>query len=153
MIFSKEVQHEVDIAKQRLNLPSLSELELVAQLKIVQQHNPSTGFHVDTAAVLVISEEIDRRRKLTKFDYTARIKEAEAEAMRGCGLSDVLYESRVQVSYANILAQAPEAERAATEAALKERGYEPNFVPYQAEKGECSLTGIDENCCPCGQHP
>lgn len=90
---------------------------------------------------------------MAKFDCTALIKEAEEKAMRGCGLSDVLYEKRVQEAYASILAQAPLAERDATEQALKERGFDPDFEPYQPGAGECSLTGIDIDCCPCGRHP
>lgn len=81
------------------------------------------------------------------------IKDAEAEAANGCGQSDVLYEARVQAAYAAILNRAPASERAETEVALKKRGFDPNFVPYEAQEGECSLTGIDENCCPCGNHP
>jgi hypothetical protein len=82
----------------------------------------------------------------------AIIDAAEAEAAHGCGLSDVLYEARVQAAYEAILEKAPATERAATEIALRKRGYDPDFVPYQAGEGECSLTGIDEDCCPCGRH-
>ena len=81
------------------------------------------------------------------------IEVAESEAARGCGLSDVLYERRVQESYASILDRAPEAHRAETEAALRKRGFDPDFTPYEAGAGECDLTGIDVNCCPCGRHP
>lgn len=84
---------------------------------------------------------------------TLRIKRAEAEALRCCGSSDVLYESTVQASYASILAKAPAEEREATEAALKARGFDPQFVPYEAADGECDLTGIDVDHCPCGRHP
>lgn len=82
-----------------------------------------------------------------------RIENAEREAARGCGLSDVLYETRVQAAYAAILEAAPAAHLAETEAALRSRGFNPDFEPYQAGPGECSLTGIDVDCCPCGQHP
>ncbi|MCA3000372.1 MAG: hypothetical protein ING75_17425 [Rhodocyclaceae bacterium] len=82
----------------------------------------------------------------------AIIEAAEAEAGHGCGGSDVLYEARVQSAYAAILEKAQATERAATETALRKRGYDPDFVPYEAGEGECSLTGIDENCCPCGRH-
>jgi hypothetical protein len=86
-------------------------------------------------------------------NLAALIEDAEREAARGCGLSDVLYERRVQAAYASILDQAPEAERTETEAALKKRGFDPDFVGYQAGEGECSSTGIDVDCCPCGRHP
>jgi hypothetical protein len=82
-----------------------------------------------------------------------RIQEAEQQAARGCGQSDVLYESRVQAAYSSILAQTPEADRPAAEAALRARGFDPEFTPYEAGPDECSLTGIDVNCCPCGRHP
>lgn len=81
------------------------------------------------------------------------IQVAETEAASGCGLSDVLYEARIQNTYRSILQQATGTDRAETEAALKERGFDPDFVPYQAKEGECNLTGIDEDCCPCGRHP
>jgi hypothetical protein len=66
------------------------------------------------------------------FDMTAltrRIKAAEAEAQRCCGLSDVLNEKLVQESYAAILAQTPKADREATEAALRDHGFDPDFAP------------------------
>jgi len=86
-------------------------------------------------------------------NLTDLIEDAEARAARGCGLSDVLFNARVQAAYASILEQAPKSERAEVETALRERGYDPDYVPYNAKEGECSLTGIDENCCPCGRHP
>lgn len=81
-----------------------------------------------------------------------QIKRAELEATRGCGLSDVLYEKCVQPAYADILARAPEEFRAETEAILKQRGFDPHYQPYVARDGECSLTGIEIDCCPCGRH-
>lgn len=84
---------------------------------------------------------------------SARIEAAEKEAARGCGLSDVLYEARVQAAYAQILASAPDNERSDAEAALKARGYDPEFEPFVAAPGECSVTGIEEHWCPCGRHP
>jgi hypothetical protein len=82
----------------------------------------------------------------------ARIEKAECEAENGCGQSDVLYESRVQGAYASILAAAPEAHRIETEAALRARGFDPNFEPYVPGAGECGLTGIEIDHCPCGRH-
>lgn len=83
----------------------------------------------------------------------AAIKAAEAEALRGCGQSDVLYEARVQAAYGSILQEAPESEKRRVEAILRRRGYDPDFEPYKAGEGECDLTGIDIDCCPCGRHP
>jgi hypothetical protein len=83
----------------------------------------------------------------------SNIDHAEAEAARGCGLSDVLYAERVQDAYADILDQAPPSEKEEVLNVLKGRGFDPNFKKYEPEEGECSLTGIPENCCPCGRHP
>lgn len=88
-----------------------------------------------------------------RFDYMDLINNAQFTALQGCGLSDVLYFKSLHRAFADILAQAPESEREATEAALKENGFDPDFVPYEAGPGECSETGIDEDCCPCGRHP
>lgn len=81
-----------------------------------------------------------------------RIENAERDAARQCGLSDVLYESRVQDAYADILAAAPADHRVETEDTLRSRGFNPNFAPFIAGPGECRLTGIDTDYCPCGQH-
>ena len=82
----------------------------------------------------------------------ALIESVEAEAMRGCGLSDVLYEARVQEAYATILESASNSEKPRVEEILRERGFNPEFTPYEAGDGECGLTGIDVDCCPCGNH-
>lgn len=81
-----------------------------------------------------------------------RIKNAQQNAAHGCGLSDVLYESRLQDSYESILNQAPQEDYDKVEAILRENGYDPDMEPFEAQEGECSLTGIDEYCCPCGRH-
>lgn len=81
------------------------------------------------------------------------LEKAETSAASGCGQSDVLYEMRVQEAYQSILDQAPEADYGEAQKVLKSRGFDPDFTPYQAQEGECSLTGIEENCCPCGRHP
>lgn len=89
------------------------------------------------------------------FDLPAlqrRIEFAERDAAQRCGLSDLLYESRVQQAYADILGGAPASHRLETEAALRSRGFDPDFLHNSAAAGECRLTGIDLDCCPCGQH-
>lgn len=86
-------------------------------------------------------------------ELPARIEAAEKEALRSCGLSDVLYVSKTQSAYESLLGAAPETVRSAVEDILIERGYDPEFAPYQAAKDECQLTGIDIDCCPCGRHP
>lgn len=86
-------------------------------------------------------------------ELPARMEAVEAEAMRGCGLSDVLYEARTQAGYASILESASNAEKPRVEAMLRDRGFNPDFIPYEAGEGECGLTGIDIDCCPCGNHP
>jgi len=80
------------------------------------------------------------------------IEDAEKRAGSGCGQSDVLYEKFVQDAYAAILGRAPEGDRDKAEQLLKSRGFDPEFVPYEAQEGECDLTGIEIDCCPCGRH-
>ena len=80
------------------------------------------------------------------------IELAEREAARGCGQSDILYEKRVQESYRAILERSAPEVREYTEAELRKRGFDPNFVPYEAGHGKCGLTGIEIWCCPCGRH-
>jgi hypothetical protein len=87
------------------------------------------------------------------YDYQTLISTAEREASIGCGLSDVLYDSRAQAAYSSILAGAPAEDRIETEAALRSRGFDTEFVPYEPGEGCCSLTGIEFDHCPCGQHP
>lgn len=86
------------------------------------------------------------------YNYEMLIDSAEKNAVKSSGLSAVLFETKLQSAYATILANAPEGDREATEAELRLRGFDPDFVGYQAGPGECSDTGIDENCCPCGWH-
>ncbi|HVR48337.1 MAG TPA: hypothetical protein VMS38_01260, partial [Pseudorhodoferax sp.] len=86
------------------------------------------------------------------FDLLAACIAVESGAARRCGLSDLLYESHVQDAYELILDSVPDDARAATEAVLRERGFDPERVPYEAGDGQCSVTGINERCCPCGRH-
>lgn len=86
-------------------------------------------------------------------DIDSLIQDAERRAGQGCGQSDLLYERRVQAAYATILLQAPDAVREETRVALIARGFDPNYVPDEVAPGQCSLTGIDDQWCPCGRHP
>lgn len=81
-----------------------------------------------------------------------RIKAATDSAYRGCGGSDVLWAERMQDSLQAILNVAPQDVKEEAQKALCAYGYDPNFKPYEADEGECSLTGIEEHCCPCGRH-
>ena len=83
---------------------------------------------------------------------STKIKNAQTEAIKGCGLSDVLYEKTVQKSFASLHAAGPECLQKVTDQLLRSHGYDPEFEPYQAQEGECRLTGIDIDCCPCGRH-
>lgn len=90
---------------------------------------------------------------MADYDYRQLIAHAAKSAAEGCGLSDVLFEERFQGRLVSILEDAPEACRAEVLSAVTAAGYDPNFKPYEAGDGECSLTGIDVNWCPCGRHP
>ncbi len=88
-----------------------------------------------------------------KASLAQRIEQTMRAAAHGCGLSDVLYAQLLQDGFAGILAAAPASERTSTLASLKRHGYDSDFRPFEAGPGECGLTGIDVNCCPCGRHP
>lgn len=77
---------------------------------------------------------------------------AEQAAAHGCGMSDVLYEKRVQSAYAKILDSASSTAHEATKAVLLKRGYDPDYVSYRAGPGECHRTGLNVDSCPCGRH-
>lgn len=87
------------------------------------------------------------------YDYLGLIKAAERDAINGSGLSDVLYEKNLQASFTRILENSPEEMKPIVEEALKVNGYDPSFEPYVAKDGECRLTGIEIDHCPCGRHP
>lgn len=114
-----------------------------------QQHSLLMKLAVKTGEYLAPAHRLQPQLVKT---LKGEIEAAEAAAAKNSGLSDVLYESRVQAAYASILEKSSAADRADTLAALKERGFDPEFVPHKAQEGECDLTGIDTNCCPCGRH-
>lgn len=73
-------------------------------------------------------------------------------AFSGCGLSDVLFSERLQDGIDAQLANVPEEYKEEAIEIAKKHGYDPDYEAYQAREGECSVTGIDEYCCPCGRH-
>lgn len=111
------------------------------------------GLVTDTPAALKPTLSCACADDARPYDYLKLIEKAEKEAASGCGCCDVLYEKEVQAAYAQILENAPEHLKALVKSVLKGRGYSEDFEPYVAGPGECSLTGIDTYCCPCGRHP
>lgn len=95
---------------------------------------------------------LDAAARVQPYDCDALIQAAEDKAFAGCGLSDWLWEQRVQAYYAGILARAPAEHRQRTEQALLEQGFEPGYVSPELGPGYCSRTGIDEHYCTCGRH-
>jgi hypothetical protein len=51
-----------------------------------------------------------------------------------CGLSDVLFESRLQAMFRAMLAKAPEADQARTEGVLIAAGFDPTLWSTRLEK-------------------
>ncbi|MBG6083178.1 hypothetical protein [Rubrivivax gelatinosus] len=84
--------------------------------------------------------------------YIERMEAALAAAASCCGQSDVLFESRLQSAFEYILADAPDELKPQVEAELRARGYDPDFEDFEPGEGECGLTGIAIDCCPCGRH-
>ena len=93
---------------------------------------------------------ISRQLAELRADVLAKV---EKDAAAGCGLLDVLWDSRCQAGYEAILTDTPNEQKHDVETFLRTRGYDPEGGEYEPAEGECSLTGIDENCCPCGRHP
>ncbi len=89
---------------------------------------------------------------LASIPLNDRIHLAEQEAARRCGQSDILYERLLQEAFSKILDQTPAPERSETEEVLRTHGYDPEADEFQPEDGECPVTGIDADCCPCGRH-
>lgn len=81
-----------------------------------------------------------------------KVNQLSSQIARTSGCSDVLFSGRFQAALERLLNEAPADERPQVEEALIDMGYEPDFKPYEPRAGECSLTGIDVNCCPCGHH-
>ncbi|WP_176590723.1 hypothetical protein [Sphingobium sp. EM0848] len=95
----------------------------------------------------------DAHRENPLSTIRAQLERAAAEAQRGCGLSYDLYVRRFNAAAEPILnAVDPDlrSEAAAIAAAL---GYGDDEADADYGPGICSLTGIDEYCCPCGRHP
>lgn len=89
----------------------------------------------------------------TVANLDSLIKEASAKAARMSGCSDVVFDRHMREAHARLLENAAEGEREAIEALLiEDHEYEPEAAPAQAGAGQCSLTGIDSDCCPCGYH-
>ena len=82
----------------------------------------------------------------------SQIESLEMEVARGCGASDVLYERRLQSGFEDILDKAAPEHKQEVELILREHGYDPDMEPFVAGPGECELTGIEIDCCPCGRH-
>lgn len=91
-------------------------------------------------------------------DLAARFDRASRTAIAGCGASDVLYTNRYSNAVDAIVVTLPEAQRAgAIELARQHGDYatceeRERMDEIIAESGDCPLTGIDPDCCPCGRH-
>jgi hypothetical protein len=88
----------------------------------------------------------------SKEEFKLACKRIAEDAAKGCGLSDVLFSERLQDGIEAKLSDIPQEHYEDALAIAKEQGYDPDYTPYEAREGECSLTGIDEYCCPCGRH-
>jgi hypothetical protein len=77
-------------------------------------------------------------------------------AQSGCGASDVLFTDRLCHAVDKILKMLPNDLWLAFLAAAADHGYETpderSAEHASFSSGECSLTGIEYDCCPCGRH-
>ncbi|TXH00014.1 MAG: hypothetical protein E6R08_00845 [Nevskiaceae bacterium] len=86
------------------------------------------------------------------YDVPVPSSSVERSAATGSGESLAHYLERRQADFARFLAEAPPDVRTFIEADLFQFDYEPAVKRSESLPSECSLTGIDENCCPCGKH-
>lgn len=82
----------------------------------------------------------------------ARLGAVYKKAAADSGGSEIVYESRCQDAMRAMLDAADAKDRLATEIVLRQQGYEPEREPFVPEPGECAVTGITEDHCPCGRH-
>lgn len=137
---------DVAINRKANNALKMGNAFINAQASLDDETRPKPNQIMRDEDVSTKPESMDRYREL--------IEKAEKEAGRRCGLSDVLYDRTVQKSYAQILLSSPEVIKDELEAALRLRGYNPDGKTMQdTPEGTCSTTGIEDDYCPCGQHP
>ena len=91
---------------------------------------------------------------MTQFadTFAAQVSAASKQAAQGCGCSDVLYEQRFHDQVSALLASLPAEQHAEGLTIATRAGYCEDFEPFRPAAGECALTGIDTDCCPCGRH-
>lgn len=101
---------------------------------------------------------LDRRSRLfTPDGVAAEIEVLECEAFRGCGLIYELFVQRFSEYVDGLLHEIPSELHALAIARSVESGYATpaeraeSHAEFKAS-GDCSLTGIEPNCCPCGRH-
>lgn len=108
----------------------------------------------DLGGQVIVPAQLEQQQKVATSQYNCRalIERAALHAASGSGLSDLLFETRLQAAYKAILDEAPVELRPAIEGELLDRGFDPHHVADAVGPGRCSMTGIDEDCCPCGYH-
>ncbi len=96
---------------------------------------------------------------VTRASLEAHFTRASDNAVAGCGGSDVLYNDRYSSAVDRIVGVLPDSWRAEAFQIANDCGDyampEERAAQLSAarEAGNCSLTGIDPDCCPCGRHP
>jgi len=87
-----------------------------------------------------------------------RFEQANRDAINGCGLSDVLYTDRYSDAVDEIISRLPKEQQTEAYTIAREHGdyatSEEREAAHEriAENGDCPLTGIEPDYCPCGRH-
>lgn len=75
------------------------------------------------------------------------------DAVRASGCSEVIFERNVHQGLVRLILRAQPGQREGVESQLSAlHGFSPGGPVFEFEAGECTLTGIAKDCCPCGNH-
>jgi hypothetical protein len=89
----------------------------------------------------------------SKDEFTQLCDNIAKNAHIGCGLSDIVYTERLSSGIQFYLDKVPQKHFEEALTIARHHGYQTEEeLVWEPAEGECSLTGIDTNCCPCGRH-
>jgi len=88
----------------------------------------------------------------TREQLVNEIQSAMTNAGIGDGLCYELYYDRLQNYFKWILKEISPDFLEEAKQIMREHDWEEGYVKPDYGPGVCQLTGIDEDCCPCGRH-
>ncbi|MTC74203.1 hypothetical protein GKR75_07990 [Providencia sp. wls1919] len=93
-------------------------------------------------------------KNFNKDSWLAKCEQADKEASKGCGLSDVLYQQRYNQLLDKAIKALPDRHIKKAIKIAKEQGYQ-TIEEEQNEHdiffdSDCCVHGLDRDCCPAG---